>query len=94
MKIGFRSAFLLAYAAFLFCSCVGERVVAPGMSERAETSEQPLGKLAADANAASAVVVATVIGDEAPLGGVAVAFARSISGRVPVFSWADTTDAN
>lgn len=94
MRISFRSALVLACAACVICGCGEERTVAPRMPHKAETSEQPLGKLAVDGNAATAVVVATVLEDDAPLGGVAVAFARSISGRAPVFSWADTTDAN
>ena len=94
MPFSFRSAFLVAYAAGLILGCGGERAVEPLMSGMEEASDQPLGKLALDDNPSRAVVVATVLRDAAPLGGVAVAFARSISGRAPVFSWADTTDAN
>ncbi len=94
MTISFQSTVLLVCAACVICSCGEERTVAPRMPHKAETSEQPLGKLAVDDNAATAVVVATLLEDDAPLGSVAVAFARSISGRAPVFSWADTTDAD
>ena len=93
MPFSFRSAFLLAYAAGLIWGCGGERAVAPPMSGMEEASDQPLGKLAYDDNSSRAVVVATVLGDDATLGGVAVAFARSISGLSPSFAWTDTTDA-
>ncbi len=93
MTISFRNAFLLVSVAGMICGCGTDRTVAPSMSDRVATAEQPLGKLAVDDNAATAVVVATVIGDGEPLGGVAVAFARSISGQSPNFAWTDTTDA-
>ena len=93
MPFSFRSAFLLAYAVGLIWGCGGERAVGPLIPGMEEASDQPLGKLAFDDNSSRAVVVATVLGDTAQLGGVAVAFARSISGLPPSFAWTDTTDA-
>ena len=94
MPFSFRSVFLVAYAAGLILGCGGERTLAPGLSDNEEASGQPLGKLAVDDNSGRAIVVATVLVNDAPLGGVAVAFARSISGLSPDFTWTDTTDAN
>ena len=93
MSFSLRGAILLACAAGLIWGCGGEHAVSPSTSERDDASVQPLGKLAVDESATQAVVVATVLEDDAPLAGVAVALARSISGLAPEFSWADTTDA-
>ncbi len=94
MPLSLRNMLVLAFAGCLPWGCGGERAVAPSTSKAEKSSEeQPLGKLAVGENATRTVVVATVRQDGAALGGVAVAFARSVSGQAPNFAWTDTTDA-
>ncbi len=93
MSLRFRNLSVLVFAGCLPWGCGGERAVAPRISKAEEPAEQPLGKLAAGGIATRAVVVATVRQDGAPLGGVTVAFTRSVSGKAPNFAWTDTTDS-
>ena len=70
---------MLAFVAGAMWSCDGERAT------------QPSGKVAADG---SAVVVVTVLANDAPVSGVVVELSRSIAGVAASYDWSATTDEN
>lgn len=69
-------------------SCGGERLTPSQLRE----AEYAAGKLAAVGNTTQASVIVRVLQGQAPLSGVTVAFARSVSGRVAEYAWSGLTD--
>ena len=88
MLRGFGSVVALVLVAGLMWHCGGERV----MIEVNEQVGQPLSKLAVQDHASGAVVVASVLQDDAPVSGAMVEFARSIAGQVAEYAWSGMTD--
>lgn len=86
-------ASVLALAGFLTWGCGRERLTTSQVPEGGVGIRRAPGKLALDANTTQAVVIARVSRDQAPLRGVTVHFARSVSGRAADYAWSGITDA-
>ena len=93
MFTSFRSVLISTLLAAVAWGCGGERMTTSLAPETEKQGVQTLGKLAVNGNITQAVVVARVQEGETPLSGVAVAFARSVSGQAADFKWSGTTDA-
>jgi branched-chain amino acid transport system substrate-binding protein len=76
----------------LVLSCGAERLTSSQDAHTQGSVPNPLAKLATNGETPQAVVVARLRRGETHLSGVAVAFARSISGRVASYEWTGTTD--
>ena len=87
-----RSIVAISLAAGVMWSCGGERVTQSQVAD--EQVGQPLSKLAADHHISSAVVMATLRQDDAPVSGAMVELSRSIAGQTPDYAWSGTTDDN
>ena len=73
-------------------SCGSERVTQSQVAN--EQVGQPLSKLAADHHTSSAMVMATLRQDDAPVSDATIEFSRSIAGQVPDYAWSGITDDN
>ena len=87
-----RSIVAISLAAGVMWSCGGERVTQSQVAD--EQVGQPLSKLAADHHISSAVVMATLRQDDAPVSGAMVELSRSVAGQTPDYAWSGTTDDN
>ena len=87
-----RSIVAVSLAAGVILSCGSERVTQSQVAD--EQVGQPLSKLAADHHTSSAVVMATLRQDDAPVSDATVEFSRSIAGQAPDYAWSGTTDDN
>ena len=86
-----RNVMVVVLAAGFMWGCGGERGMEP--SEAEEQIGHPLSKIAvAGGGMSQAMVVATVLQDDAPVAGVMVEFARSVAGQVPDYQWSGMTD--
>lgn len=92
MFSNFRGALIIALIAGVAWSCGGERPTTSRHPEAEDTVGPAAGKLAADGNMTQASVIVRVRRDQAPLSGVTVEFARSVSGRAADYEWSGTTD--
>lgn len=82
-----RGVLVFALITGVIWSCGGERLTPSKLRE----AEYAAGKLAADGSMTQASVIVRVLQGQAPLSGVTVAFARSVSGRVADYLWSGTT---
>ncbi|MDE2887616.1 MAG: ABC transporter substrate-binding protein [Gemmatimonadota bacterium] len=73
-------------------SCGGERLTTSQLMEAEDAVGTAADKLALDGNMAQASVIVRVSEGQAPLSGVTVEFARSVSGREADFAWSGETD--
>lgn len=87
-----RSIVAVSLAAGVILSCGSERVTQSQVAD--EQVGQPLTKLAADHHTSSAVVMATLRQDDAPVSDATIEFSRSIAGQIPDYAWSGTTDGN
>ncbi len=87
-----RSIVAISLAAGVMWSCNGERVTQSQVAD--EQVGQPLSKLAADHHTSSAVVMATLRQDDAPVSGAMIELSRSVAGQTPDYAWSETTDDN
>ena len=87
-----RSIVAISLAAGVMWSCGGERVTQSQVAD--EQVGQPLSKLAADHHISSAVVMATLRQDDAPVSSATVELSRSVAGQTPDYAWSETTDDN
>ena len=87
-----RSIVAVSLAAGVILSCGSERVTQSQVAD--EQVGQPLSKLAADHHTSSAVVMATLRQDDAPVSDATIEFSRSIAGQAPDYAWSGTTDDN
>ncbi len=89
----FRSALVFVLITGASWSCGGERLTTSPLQRAEDTVGIAADKLALEGNMTKATVIVRVRQDQAPLSGVTVEFARSISGRVADFTWSGITDA-
>ena len=87
-----RSIVAVSLAAGVILSCGSERVTQSQVAN--EQVGQPLSKLAADHHTSSAMVMATLRQDDAPVSDATIEFSRSIAGQVPDYAWSGITDDN
>ena len=87
-----RSIVAVSLAAGVMLSCGSEHVTQSQVAD--EQVGQPLSKLAADHHTSSAVVMATLRQDDAPVSDATIEFSRSIAGQIPDYAWSGTTDGN
>ena len=87
-----RGALVIALIAGVAWSCGGERPTTSRHPEAEDAVGRAAGKLAADGNISQASVIVRVRRDQAPLSGVTVEFARSVSGRAADYAWSGMTD--
>ena len=92
MLRGFCRVIVLVFAMGMVWGCGGERVTQSQMVEGEEEVGRPLSKLAVQTSASHAVVVATVLRDDAPVIWAKVAFSRSIAGQAADYQWSGVTD--
>ena len=83
---------VIVFAMGLVWGCGSEQVMPSQMVEGEEEVGRPLSKLAVQTSASHAVVVATVLWDDAPVIWAKVAFSRSIAGQVADYQWSGVTD--
>ena len=88
-----RCVSVLALAGFLVWGCGRERLTTSQVPEGGVGVRRAPGKLALDANTTPASVIVRVRQGQAPLSGVTVHFARSVSGRAADYAWSGTTGA-
>ena len=87
-----RSIVAVSLAAGVILSCGSERVTQSQVAD--EQVGQPLSKLAADHHTSSAVVMATLRQDDAPVSDATIELSRSIAGQAPDYAWSGITDDN
>lgn len=92
MFSNFRRALIIALIAGVAWSCGGERPTTSRHPEAEGTVGRAAGKLAADGSMTRASIIVRVHRDQAPLSGVTVEFARSVSGRASEYAWSGKTD--
>lgn len=87
-----RGALVFALISVVSWSCGGERPTTSRHPDAEDAVVRAAGKLAADGNISQASVIVRVRRDQAPLSGVTVEFARSVSGRAADYAWSGVTD--
>ena len=86
--------FFYLFAMGMLWGCGGEQVMPSQMAGGEEQVGRPLSKLAVQTSASSAVVVATVLRDSAPVSWAKVEFSRSVAGQAADYQWSGVTDEN
>ena len=89
-----RGALVIALIAGVSWSCGSESVTTSQLPEVEDAVGLAAGKLAADGYMPVASLIVRVRQGQAPLSGVAVDFARSVSGRAADYEWSGATDAD
>ncbi len=90
MPNGIRGIVVLTLVTGIVCGCGGERITTSSGS--GEQNPPVLSKVAVG-DGTRAIVVATVLREDAPVDGATVEFSRAVSGRAPNFQWSGVTDS-
>ncbi len=89
----FRSSLVFTLITSVSWSCGSESVTTSQLQEAEDAVAPAMGKLALDGNMTQTFVIVRVRQGQAPLSGVTVEFARSVSGRAADYAWSGETDA-